>query len=262
MLHEWFDANGLYFVLCFADQPVEAAAYRGTDEWSHHHSIQVPINSPHMQKCWIWHGLVTGCDCMSQIRGHNGSLQRPSTPKHGPPQGLLHASGIDFMQVFFNTLAGTVTHECPSQARRLFTNSEKKSWIILPIVFLCRMKESLRMYFNWVSLAAFVPQDSCWENGIFPIFIDPERGRRCPAALSLGRVGFHYSLAGNISSSRMLCLSEACFLFLVLTNTLASIRWAVSLPLLDGPHAASLSFSLSPTQSFIFLPLFFLPLSS
>lgn len=118
------------------------------------------------------------------------------------------------------------------------------------------MKESLWMYFNWVSLAAFVLQDSCWENGIFPIFIEPERGRRRPAALSLGRVGFHCSLAGNISSSRMLCLSEAYFLFLVLTNTVASIRCAVSLPLLDGPHAPSLSFSPSPTQSFFFLPLF------
>lgn len=67
-------------------------------------------------------------------------------------------------------------------------------------------------------------------NGIFPIFIDPGRGRSFHTGLSLDRVGFHCSLAGNIS--RMLCLSEACFLFLVLTNTLPSI----TLPLLDGPH--------------------------
>lgn len=100
-------------------------------------------------------------------------------------------------------------------------------------------------------MAAFVPRDACWANGIFPIFIDPGRGRSPPAALSLGRVGFHCSLAGNISSSRMLCLSEACFLFLVLTNTLASIRCAVSLPLLDGP---SRSLPLFPplSRSFFF----------
>lgn len=145
----------------------------------------------------------------------------------------------------FNTLAGTLTHKCRSQARRLFADAGKKGSNNPAYCF------SLIMYFNWVSLAAFVLQDSCWEKGIFPIFIDPGRGRS-PAALSPGRVGFHCSLAGNVSSSRMLCLSEACFLFLVLTNTLASIRCAVSLPLLDGPHAPSLSYSL--TRS-LFLPL-------
>lgn len=64
----------------------------------------------------------------------------------------------------------------------------KKSLKFLPIVFLCRMRESFRICFNWVSLAAFVEQDSCWENGIFLIFIDPGRGRSPPAALSLDRV--------------------------------------------------------------------------
>lgn len=103
------------------------------------------------------------------------------------------------------------------------------------------------MCFNWAHLAASILWDACWVNGIFPIFIDPGRGRSFHTGLSLDRVGFHCSLAGNISS-RMLCLSEACFLFLVLTNTLPSI----TLPLLDGPHTPFLSCQ----HSVVHFPLF------
>lgn len=53
MVHEWFDANCLYFVLSFTDQQVEAAVYCGTDEWSHYHSVQVRINHTYTQKRWI-----------------------------------------------------------------------------------------------------------------------------------------------------------------------------------------------------------------
>lgn len=95
------------------------------------------------------------------------------------------------------------------------------------------------MCFTWTHLAQSILWDTCWVNGIFLIFIDPGRGRSFHTGLSLGRVGFHGSQAGNISS-RMLCLSEASFLFSALTNTLPSIRWAVTLPLLADPHSPSL----------------------
>lgn len=84
------------------------------------------------------------------------------------------------------------------------------------------------MCFTWTHLAQSILWDTCWVNGIFLIFIDPGMGRSFHTGLSLGRVGFHVSQAGNISS-RMLCLSEASFLFSALTNTLPSIRRAVTL---------------------------------
>lgn len=111
------------------------------------------------------------------------------------------------------------------------------------------------MCFTWTHLAQSILWDTCWVNGIFLIFIDPGMGRSFHTGLSLGRVGFHVSQAGNISS-RMLCLSEASFLFSALTNTLPSIKRAVTLPLLAHPHSPSLFchlfvcslFSLSPTS--------------
>lgn len=92
------------------------------------------------------------------------------------------------------------------------------------------------MCFIWTHLAPSVLWDTCWVRGIFLIFIDLGKGRNFHTGLSLGRVGFHGSQAGNISS-RMLCLSEASFLFSALTNTLLSIRRAVTLPLLTDPHS-------------------------
>lgn len=90
---------------------------------------------------------------------------------------------------------------------------------------------------------------------MFLIFIDPRRGRSFHTGLSLGRVGFHGSQDGNISG-RMLCLPEASFLFWALTNTLPSIRHAVTHPLLADPHSPFLFchlfacslFPLSPTS--------------
>lgn len=64
-------------------------------------------------------------------------------------------------------------------------------------------------------------------------------------------MGFRCWLDGNISSSRMLCLSEACFLLLVLTNTLASID---VLSAFLFWMAFILPPSFSSTQSLIFLP--------
>lgn len=91
------------------------------------------------------------------------------------------------------------------------------------------------------------PFDTCWANGISLVCIDPERGRSLHTGLSLARLGFHGSQAGNISS-RMLCLSEASFLFSALTNTLPSIRRAVTLPLL-APLCSLIIFSLSLSLS-------------
>lgn len=45
------------------------------------------------------------------------------------------------------------------------------------------------MCFNWARLAASILWDACWVNGIFPIFIDPGRGRSFHTGLSLDRVG-------------------------------------------------------------------------
>lgn len=87
----------------------------------------------------------------------------------------------------------------------------------------------------WTHMASIL-LDTCRVNGMFLIFIDPRRGRSFHTGLSLGRVGFHGSQAGNISG-RMLCLSEASFLFWALTNTLPSIRHAVTRPLLADPHS-------------------------
>lgn len=86
--------------------------------------------------------------------------------------------------------------------------------------------------------------------GIFNFhFIDPGRGRSFHTGLSLGRLGFHCSQSGNISS-RMLCLSEASFLFSGLTNTMPSIRRAFTLPLLADPHPPSLFCHLFVRSSF------------
>lgn len=113
------------------------------------------------------------------------------------------------------------------------------------------MKESLKMCFNWVDVWQRLSRGTpAGRMEFFPSLLTQGEGGVPLLPLSPGRVGFHCSLAGNISSSRMLCLSEACFLFLVLTNTLASIRCAVSLPLLDGPHAPSLFFHRSVVHFF------------
>lgn len=45
--------------------------------------------------------LVTRCYCVSQMRGHCSSLQRPSAATHRPPQGVLHASGIAFTLLLY-----------------------------------------------------------------------------------------------------------------------------------------------------------------
>lgn len=99
-------------------------------------------------------------------------------------------------------------------------------------------------------LAPSVLWDTCWANGISLVCIDPGRGRSFHTGLSLARLGFHGSQAGNISI-RMLCLSEASFLFSALTNTLLSIRRAVTLPLL-APLCSLIIFSLPlPHQSLL-----------
>lgn len=119
------------------------------------------------------------------------------------------------------------------------------------------MKESLRLYFNWVTLAAFVLQDSCWENGIFPIFIDQggrEESPCCPVTGQSGiplQPGWKYQQQQDVvfvrglfpvpgpykhTGAHQMCLSA--FLF-----------WM----------ALTLPPSVSTTQSFFFLPLFLFP---
>lgn len=163
MLHEQFDAYSLHLVLSFTDQQVEAPVYRGTNEWSHHHGIQVCINSSNTQKLWIWLWLVTRCYCTFQMRGQNSSLQRPSTPTHRPPQGLLYASGTNFMLllflfvfqllpslfVFFNTLAAN------RKPGVFLLMQEKKTLIILPIVFL--LSECILIGLVWQCLSCRTP---------------------------------------------------------------------------------------------------------
>lgn len=75
----------------------------------------------------------------------------------------------------------------------------------------------------------FVRWDACCVNGIFLIFIDPGGGARFPYWAVTGQTGISQQKGPGNLSSRMLCLSEARFLFWALTNTRASVRRAATL---------------------------------